>query len=262
MVSSKKKKKSQLPTKYPRKIISGDVLALSAINLNVFRNKKQVSESKALGTMNKEISAYPSQSSVRAESNTRLDFGAIQKHVGRNRYQSNETSNLFAQQFFQPNVQLSATNIGGSIRPKDTVIQEKDLSVSYHKEHEHREAVPMTFIPFENIACCMDKSDIEKYFRQMFYGHLKHVENQFEKFIAETNLNYKSFQDFFRTYIGVGYENGVARTEVAQIRTEIKLEKSLNRTEEVDDANTSDFELVPDYATFESEVDVAGSPEK
>lgn len=110
----------------------------------------------------------------------------------------NKKLNLFAPQFFQPQIRES-------IRPRDV----KDWS--HHKED--REPVPMTFIPFENIARYMDKSDIETNFRQSFYDYLKLLESEFEKYIAETDLNRMSLNNFFHAYLG------------AQTQTKIRLGK-------------------------------------
>lgn len=99
-------------------------------------------------------------------------------------------------------------------------------AVAKQEPPEIREVTPITFIPFGNIACYMDKSDIETFFRKCFYDYLQQIEQQFDKYVADTDVQRLSLNDFFYDYARVGCQNGCAGVKGPPIKQEIKLEKS------------------------------------
>lgn len=96
-----------------------------------------------------------------------------------------------------------------------------------------------------------DESDSLKYIRQAFTDHVKHIETQFEKYLAEADDNYLSLDDFWHEFFRTEYKNGCYTTNPgndAQITTEIKSEEPIHiidssySVDEVNGSDTSDLE--------------------
>lgn len=108
---------------------------------------------------------------------------------------------------------------------------------------------PMTVIPFENVACYLDRSEIQKYYRTMFDHELDRVKSQFEEYLEVTDLSHFSLSDFWHRYLRMARGNVVCVTEIAPI---------------VEPESVSDMEESMEiyYPHFDTEVEVHSSPDK
>lgn len=128
-------------------------------------------------------------------------------------------------------------------------------------EHIDRRSspTPMVLLPFENVACFMDQSELQEYFRKTFYSRIKNIERKFEEYMAHTDFMSLSVNDFWQKYVTVGWENDVVIPQVQMIIKSDEL-SYVDKNKEVVNG-TSEIEILRSYPNFECDVQIASSPE-
>lgn len=85
--------------------------------------------------------------------------------------------------------------------------------------------------------------------RKAFNDHIKHIEIQFEKYLADTDVHNLSMDDFWHEYTCVEYGNGwlpatSSTTPFDHIAMEIKMEDPIHIVDVVVESDSSDSEIV------------------
>lgn len=90
--------------------------------------------------------------------------------------------------------------------------------------------------------------DALKNCRNSFYDYMQHIEEQFEKYLADTDRNSVSFDDFWQEFTSAEYKNDSPKTLTAPIANDFKVEDPIQITDVVVESDSSNSDIV--YVSF------------